>query len=67
MGSMYAPRTSMNWKLSDYRDELERQKDNERIEAWDELEKSIVANIADDISVGIKGENVRFVITKSFD
>ena len=67
MSSMSAPRTSMNWRLSDYRDELERQKDNERIEAWDELEKSIVANIADDISVGIKGENVRFVITKSFD
>ena len=31
---------------------------------WDELEKSIVANIADDISVGVKGDTVEFVITK---
>ena len=33
-------------------------------EEWDELEKSIVVNIADDVSVGVKGETVMLVITK---
>ena len=32
--------------------------------AWDELEKSIVANIADDVKVSVKGNNVELVIEK---
>ena len=34
--------------------------------AWDEMEKSIVANIADDVSVSIKYSEVIIVITKAF-
>ena len=35
-------------------------------EDWDELEKSIVANIADDVKIGIAGQDVEMVITKKF-
>jgi len=35
-------------------------------EEWDELEKSIVANIADDVRVGVKGDTVELVIEKDW-
>ena len=35
-------------------------------EDWDELEKSIVANIADDVQIGIAGQDVEMVIIKKF-
>ena len=35
-------------------------------EAWDELEKSIVANLADEVTVNIVGNAVKIVITKTF-
>ncbi len=54
------------WKLSDYKGSVERRKDSERIAEWDALEKSIVANIADDVSVGIKNDKVNVIITKTF-
>ena len=49
------------WTLSKYKDA---QRNNP--EPWDELEKSIIANLADDVSVGVKGNNVEIVVTKSF-
>ena len=47
---------------------LNRYKDVERnnAEPWDELEKSIIANIADDVIVSVKGNNVEIVIMKKF-
>ena len=59
------PKTPKEWKLSEYKGDVARRSDSERIAAWDELEKSIVANIADDVSVGIRSNNVEMVITKS--
>lgn len=35
-------------------------------EAWDELQKSIVANVADDVQVGVLGGKVRMVVSKRF-
>ena len=49
------------WSLNKYK---ESQKNNE--EPWDELEKSIIANLADDVAVSVKGKNVEIVITKNF-
>lgn len=48
---------------------LQRYKDAERnnAEPWDELEKSIIANIADDVIVAVKGSNVEIVILKDFN
>lgn len=66
MITMASPRPMVDWKLSDYIEEVEDGKDSDRSEDWDELEKSIVANLADDVSVAIKGGTVEFVITKSF-
>ena len=34
--------------------------------AWDQLEKSIVAKLADDVIVGVKGKNAEIVIIKKF-
>ena len=58
-------KTPKDWKLSEYRGSVARQTDSERIAAWDELEKSIVANLADEITVGIRNSKVELVITKS--
>lgn len=48
---------------------LKRYKDAERdnAEPWDELEKSIIANLADDVSVAVKGNKVEIIITKNFN
>ena len=39
---------------------------DEQAEQWDELEKSLIASIADDVIVGIKGTKVDIVIVKNF-
>ena len=49
------------WTVNRYKDS---QRNNQ--EPWDELEKSIIANLADDVSVAVKGKNVEIVITKKF-
>ena len=35
-------------------------------EEWDELEKMVVASIANDVQIGIAGQNVEMIITKQF-
>lgn len=59
--------TGFMWSMGDYKDAL-----NEGIEendgmkaAWDELEKSIVANIANDVVVGVQKD--KFEITIKYD
>lgn len=56
------------WSLDKYRRSIESYGDTNSAakEAWDELEKSIVANIADDVSVAVKGDMVDLVISKKF-
>ena len=48
---------------------LNRYKDAERnnAEPWDELEKSIIAHLADDVLVSVKGNNVVIEIVKNFN
>lgn len=57
-----------SWSMSKYKSEVEglRDEDREAEEAWDELEKSIVANIADEVSVLVQGSDVKIIITKAF-
>ena len=56
-----------SWSMEDYRDqlrqyqELNQQKDQA---AWDELEKSVVAKVADDVKVSIRGRTVEMTIIK---
>lgn len=56
------------WYMNKYKEAVkEMDPDSEEAgEAWDELEKSIVANIADDISISIVGSKVEIVIKKAF-
>jgi len=52
------------WSFNRYRSALEA--GNGPKEDWDELEKSIVANIADEIEIGIKDGTVEMIIYKKF-
>ncbi|MBQ6123248.1 MAG: hypothetical protein IJI59_16145, partial [Clostridia bacterium] len=56
------------WTLQTYRNDLNlaRADSDNAEEAWDELEKSIVAKLADDIVVGVKGDRIDLVISKTF-
>ena len=51
------------WSLDQYRKSVKKE---EKTESWDELEKSVIASVADDITVGVKGKNATIVITKKF-
>ena len=56
------------WTLQTYKSDLEqaREQDSEAEAALDDLERSIVASLADDIVVGVKGDRVDLVVTKRF-
>ena len=56
------------WSMEEYRKGMEKAENTDKTakESWDELEKSIVANIADDIRVSMKGATVEMVIKKRF-
>ena len=49
------------WELSKYREQVKKQ-----IEQWDELEKSIVASIADELIVGARNNYVDLIVVKKF-
>ena len=51
------------WSLDQYRNTV---KDEEKAEEWDELEKSVIASVADDVTVGVKGKQADIVIVKRF-
>lgn len=51
------------WTLDRYRQKV---REEQQKEAWDELEKSIVANLADDVIVGVRGKQVDIIIRKTF-
>ena len=60
---------SVNWSMKEYKTVAEQQmaKDAKAREEWDELEKSIVANIADEVTVAIRGGKVEMTVYKQFD
>jgi hypothetical protein len=51
------------WRLKEYKNSVKKE---EAAEAWDELEKSVIASVADDITVGIKGRRANIIIVKNF-
>ncbi len=60
---------SMDWEWSmlRYEDALAqrvKKQEKDAMEAWDELEKSVVAHVADDVKVSIKGPRVEMTIFK---
>ena len=50
------------WSLYNYKTAVEKKEED----AYAELERSIVAKLADDIIVGVRGDNVEIVVKKSF-
>lgn len=52
-----------SWSLDQYRSNVRKAK---KVEEWDELEKSVIASIADDIIVGVKGLRADITIIKKF-
>lgn len=60
------PMDTYTWSLDDYRQGLGEIRDdsNASKEAWDELEKSIIANLADDVRVAVKGNTAELTIEK---
>ena len=50
------------WSLKNYRANVK----DEDSEEWDELEKSIINNLADDVIVGVKGKQAKIIIEKKF-
>ena len=51
------------WTLEQYRNQVQKE---EQSEEWDELEKSVIASVADDVIVGVKGKRANIVIIKKF-
>jgi hypothetical protein len=55
--------SSYYWSLDQYRSSVKKAK---KAEAWDEIEKSVIASIADDVIVGVKGLQADITIIKKF-
>ena len=58
---------SYSWSMEDYRDQIRQYEElnkKEDQEAWDELEKSVVAKVADNVKVSILGRVVSMTIIK---
>ena len=61
------PTWNWEWSMMEYVDALSdrvRKNDSGAREAWDELEKSVVSHVADDVKVSIRGRNVDMTIFK---
>ena len=62
-----SPSLDLEWSLMRYRDEVVQRKsgqDEEALQAWDELEKSVVAHVADEVKVFIRWDEAELVIFK---
>ncbi len=67
MAGSVSPDMTPIWTLQDYRQNLDEKRAEGGLEdAWDELEKSIVASLADDVVVGVRGDRIELVIRKDF-
>lgn len=53
--------SSSCWTLKDYRSKAQNEQSS-----WNELKRSIIANLADDVIVAISGENVDITVIKTF-
>ena len=61
------PALDWEWSMTKYEEALScrvQENDPAAREAWDELEKSVVAKVADDVKVSIRGRTVEMVIMK---
>ena len=62
--------SDLMWSMSVYQQQLQQQMREKRAgaaEAWDELEQSVVAHVADDVKVGIRGSEVEMIVSKRME
>lgn len=52
-----------SWSMQKYKQDVQEDSDKD---SWDELEKSIIANIADEVQVGINRDSITLTIYKTF-
>ena len=57
------------WSLKQYRESLfdEKEEDDEAALAWDELEKSVIGNLADDVQIGINNGTVEITVIRKLE
>lgn len=62
---MYMPGNEYTymWSLSKYMDYTKKEKVKDE---WDGMEKSIIANFADDVSIGVRSGKLEMTVTKTF-
>lgn len=66
-GSMISPAPSADfWSLQLYRQKLSDNKDT-KAEEWDELEKSIISKLADEVKVWLENDRTEVVIERYFN
>ena len=61
------PTMDWEWSMMRYEEALApsvQRQEKEALEAWDELEKSVVARVADDVKVSIRGRTVEMTLEK---
>ena len=51
------------WTLENYKNDVKEKQESEK---WDELEKSVIASLADDVVVGVKGKHADIIVIKKF-
>ena len=51
------------WSLEQYKSTVKKE---EKKDDWDELEKSVIASVADDVIVGVKGKRADIIVVKKF-
>ncbi len=61
------PTLDMEWSMLRYEQALTdgvQRREDDALEAWDELEKSVVGRVADEVKVSIRGRQVEMIILK---
>ena len=64
------PTMDWEWSMMRYEEALApsvQRQEKEALEAWDGLEKSVVARLADEVKVSIKGQTVELIIYKKME
>ena len=67
MGGAPQMHENYTWSMEDYRDQLRQRREMDQKngeEEWDELERSVVAKLADDVKVSIRGRTAEMTIVR---
>ncbi len=67
-GGFRADENTYEWSMNLFKTEIEQDAggSDESREAWDELEKSVLAKLADEVKISIVGTTVEITINKEF-